>query len=104
MSLPVRSIARKEYDRNEGSRLRPVATDTRDVTAEAQHRGDGRRNGASVQLESLDLERMRVSRVSARERLERALGPDLTQLLLDALVQEGDGAAGVEPLSQDHAA
>lgn len=73
------------------------------MTAEiGQSDGDDRNGG--VKLESLDLERMRVSRVSARERLERALGPDLTQLLLSALMQEGEGAPGADSMSEHHAA
>jgi hypothetical protein len=101
LTFPLSSIARSEYDRKEGSRRGAVAADISGVTAETEHpEGDS----GSVKLESLDIERMRLSRVSARERLERALGPDLTQLLLDALVQEGEGVPGSEPLSRDHAA
>jgi hypothetical protein len=73
------------------------------VKAEPDDHGGRHRNGAAVKLESRDLERIRMSRVSARERLERALGPDLTELLLNALSQEGgEGVPGSEPLGRDH--
>jgi hypothetical protein len=103
MSVTLSGIARQEYDRNEGSRSRADSTDISNVKAETGNHADDHRNGG-VKLETLDVERMRLSRVSARERLESALGPDLTQLLLSALMQEGEGAPDSDSLSQDHAA
>jgi hypothetical protein len=73
------------------------------VTADLEHQDGDRRNGA-LKLERLELERTRSSRVSARERLEQALGPDLTELLLSALMHEGEGAADSDSLREHPAA
>ncbi|MGZ4360104.1 MAG: hypothetical protein ACXVZW_10020 [Gaiellaceae bacterium] len=72
------------------------------MTAEIGHQQEDHGNG-SLKLESRDLERMQKSRVSARERLEDALGPDLTQLLLNALQPETEGLPD-DSRSRDHAA
>ncbi|MGZ4398316.1 MAG: hypothetical protein ACXVZ1_07845 [Gaiellaceae bacterium] len=72
------------------------------MTAEIGHHQEDHGNG-SLKRESRDLERMQKSRVSARERLEDALGPDLTQLLLNALQPETEGLPD-DSRSRDHAA